>query len=201
MAVVDLDLRVQKATISNTQHLRLRSADSLNTSLVDHKISLSVTSSLDKDTRTSMHSNEVIMFETNRATVQPAVRCHRVLTLRLEATVSRTRLRTTGCHRKHTQLAPSSLTTEDNRMSASELFRLLKLRRHTRDHNRLHNRLLCQRLNLHVPMCPRRNLSQKPPRTPTSTIRKSHGAQDHRESVRWPIEHQRLLQKQRLFRL
>jgi hypothetical protein len=95
----------------------------------------------------------------------------------------------------------SSLTIEDNRTSASELFCLLKLRRHTHNHNRLHNRLMYQWMNLHVLMCPSRNLSQKPPRTLTSTIRKSHGAQDHRESVHWPIEHKRLLQNQRLFRL
>ena len=58
-----------------------------------------------------------------------------------------------------------------------------------------------QWLNLHVPMCPSRNLSRKLPRTLTSTIHKSHGAQDRRESVHWPIEHQRLLQNQRLFRI
>jgi hypothetical protein len=95
----------------------------------------------------------------------------------------------------------SSLTIEDNRTSASELFCLLKLRRHTHNHNRLHIRLMYQRLNLYVPTCLSLSLSRKPARILTSTIRKSHGAQDHQESVRWPIEHQRLLQNQRLFRL
>ena len=64
------------------------------------------------------------------------------------------------------------------------------------NHSRLHNRQVHQRSNLHVSTCQSHSLSQKLPLTLTSTIRKSHGGQDRRESVHWPIEHQRLLPNQ-----
>jgi hypothetical protein len=83
-------------------------------------------------------------------------------------------------------------------MSVSVLFRLLMLRPRMHNHSRLHNRRMHKCPNLHVPMCQSHNPSRKLPRTLTSTIRKSHGVQDRRESVHWLIEQQRLLQSQRL---
>ena len=167
------------------------------TSLVDHRTSLPVVSSLDRLTRINMRSNEANMGETNRPTVHLAVHCHHAVILYFGSTVSQTHLRTTECHRNHTQLAARRLTTKHVRMSTSELFRLLMLRRHIRNHNRSRNRLMYQWLNLHVPTCPSHSLNQKAPPTLTSTIRKSHGEQDRRESVLWPTEHSSLLQNLR----
>ena len=68
VAVVDLDLRVRKVTISDMRrhlHLRLLPTDSLITSLVDHKTLLPLLSNLDRDTQLSMHSKEVTTGETN----------------------------------------------------------------------------------------------------------------------------------------
>ena len=167
--------------------------DSRTTSLVHHRTSLPFMSSLDKDTRISMHSNEVTMIAINIPTVNLAANCHRAPILRPGVMASQISPQTTGCHRKHIQLEVHSLTIEDIQMSVSVLSRLLKRTCHMHNLNHLHNRLVRQWSSLHVLSCPSRNLNQKPPWTLMSTIRKSHGVQDLQESVHWPIEYRKLL--------
>jgi hypothetical protein len=198
-AATSLDLELREITASNKLRLHLLQGDSSTTSLARHKTSLPFMSSQDRDTRISFHSNVGTMDGISRTAFHLAVRCHRVQIPCPKATASEICPRTTGCHRN--QLVASSLTIKGDQMSASELSRLLKRMCHTHNHNRLHSRLLHQWSSLHAPMCPSRNLNQRLPWTLMSTIRRSHGVQDLRENVHWPIEHQRLLQYRRQIQL
>jgi hypothetical protein len=165
-----------------------------------HNNSLPFMSSLSRRPQCSMQINEVNMDVSNhhslsvRPTPHLAAQFHRATTLRLKGTISQTQPQMTDCRREHTQLVSSSPMIEDLPMGARELSRLLRRKYHmfSRNRNRRRNQPPHQLLSLHMPMCPNCQLKITLPWTPTNSIRRSPGAQDHRGSARRMIERRRL---------